>query len=112
MVCCLQASAAMRGDVNGDNAVDVSDLNLIINKILGMGNYGNTDLNGDNTTDVSDINIVINIILGMDVPETHEYVDLGLPGGVLWATCNIGAQKPEEYGKYFAWGEIRGYAKD
>ncbi|MBQ0069138.1 MAG: hypothetical protein KBT09_05215, partial [Bacteroidales bacterium] len=67
MVCCLQASAAMRGDVNGDNAVDVSDLNLIINKILGMGNYSNTDLNGDNTTDVSDINIVINIILGMDV---------------------------------------------
>lgn len=112
MVCCLQASAAMRGDVNGDNAVDVSDLNLIINKILGMGNYSNTDLNGDNTTDVSDINIVINIILGMDVPETHEYVDLGLPGGVLWATCNIGAESPEDYGLYFAWGEIRGYAKD
>lgn len=36
----------------------------------------------------------------------HEYVDLGLPSGTLWATCNIGATKPEEYGDYFAWGEI------
>jgi hypothetical protein len=34
-----------------------------------------------------------------------EFVDLGLPSGTLWATCNIGASKPEEYGDYFAWGE-------
>ena len=33
----------------------------------------------------------------------HEYVDLGL--SVKWATCNVGANKPEEYGDYFAWGE-------
>ena len=35
----------------------------------------------------------------------HPYVDLGLPSGTLWATCNIGANAPEEYGDYFAWGE-------
>ena len=35
----------------------------------------------------------------------HEYVDLGLPSGTLWATCNVGANSPEEYGDYFAWGE-------
>ena len=35
----------------------------------------------------------------------HEWVDLGLPSGTLWATCNIGANSPEEYGDYFAWGE-------
>lgn len=35
----------------------------------------------------------------------HEYVDLGLPSGLKWATCNVGASKPEEYGYYFAWGE-------
>lgn len=35
----------------------------------------------------------------------HAYVDLGLPSGTLWATCNIGATKPEEFGDYFAWGE-------
>lgn len=37
----------------------------------------------------------------------HEYVDLGLPSGRLWATCNIGATKPTEYGDYYAWGEIK-----
>ena len=36
---------------------------------------------------------------------THEYVDLGLPSGLLWATCNVGATSPEDYGDYFAWGE-------
>ena len=35
----------------------------------------------------------------------HEYVDLGLPSGLLWATCNVGAETPEEYGNYYAWGE-------
>ncbi len=35
----------------------------------------------------------------------HDYIDLGLPSGTLWATCNVGANKPEEYGDYFAWGE-------
>lgn len=39
----------------------------------------------------------------------EDYVDLGLPSGTLWATRNIGASKPEEYGDYFAWGEIQGY---
>lgn len=37
----------------------------------------------------------------------HDYVDLGLPSGTLWATCNMGASKPEDYGNYYAWGEIR-----
>ena len=37
----------------------------------------------------------------------HEYVDLGLPSGTLWATCNVGANSPEEYGDYFAWGETK-----
>ncbi len=37
--------------------------------------------------------------------ENHEYVDLGLPSGTLWATCNVGATKPTEYGDLFAWGE-------
>ena len=35
----------------------------------------------------------------------HEYVDLGLPSGTLWATCNLGASAPEEFGDYYAWGE-------
>ena len=38
---------------------------------------------------------------------THGYVDLGLPSGLLWATCNVGADNPEDYGDYFAWGETQ-----
>lgn len=37
----------------------------------------------------------------------HEWVDLGLPSGTLWATCNVGADTPEGYGDYFAWGETQ-----
>jgi hypothetical protein len=40
-----------------------------------------------------------------NVHEGHEWVDLGLPSGLKWATCNVGASSPEEYGDYFAWGE-------
>ena len=37
--------------------------------------------------------------------DTKEAVDLGL--SVKWATCNVGATKPEEYGNYYAWGETQ-----
>lgn len=43
----------------------------------------------------------------------HEWIDLGL--SVKWATCNVGADSPEEYGNYFAWGETKSkteYTKD
>lgn len=41
----------------------------------------------------------------------YEFVDLGLPSGTLWATCNVGATKPEESGLYFSWGETEGYER-
>ena len=44
---------------------------------------------------------------GQSVVGEHEYVDLGLPSGLKWATCNVGAEKPEDYGDYFAWGETK-----
>ena len=50
------------------------------------------------------------LTLGIEVnvsTSVHEYVDLGLPSGLLWATCNVGADAPEEYGDYFAWGETQ-----
>lgn len=37
----------------------------------------------------------------------HAYVDLGLPSGTLWATCNVGANRPEDCGDYYAWGETK-----
>lgn len=39
----------------------------------------------------------------------HAYVDLGLPSGTKWATMNVGANSPTDYGLYFAWGETQGY---
>jgi uncharacterized protein (TIGR02145 family) len=42
-----------------------------------------------------------------DCVNGHAYVDLGLPSGLLWATCNVGASAPEDYGDYFAWGETQ-----
>ena len=57
-----------------------------------------------------DIQGVMPVIWGGGVnPDTHEYVDLGL--SVKWATCNIGANSPEEAGLYFAWGETSGYTE-
>lgn len=39
----------------------------------------------------------------------HDYVDLGLPSRLMWATCNIGAEKPENFGQYFKFGETVPY---
>ena len=39
------------------------------------------------------------------VTDEHDFVDLNLPSGTLWATCNVGADSPEEFGDYFSWGE-------
>ena len=36
----------------------------------------------------------------------YEYVDLGLPSGLKWAKCNLGAKKETDYGYYFQWGDI------
>lgn len=46
---------------------------------------------------------------GLDNEDSTDFVDLGLPSGTKWATYNIGASSPEEYGYYFAWGETTGY---
>ena len=49
-------------------------------------------------------NVELNAIVGHGFENGHEYVDLGL--SVKWATCNVGANLPEDYGDYFAWGEV------
>lgn len=68
----LCATAQVRGDVTGDGIVDVSDVNTVVNIILGKANAasypGNADCNGDGIVDVADVNIIVNIILGKDVP--------------------------------------------
>ena len=49
-----------------------------------------------------------NISNGSNAHNGHGFVDLGLPSGTLWATCNVGATSPEQAGLYFAFGETVG----
>ena len=42
-----------------------------------------------------------------EVDNKNKFVDLGLPSGTLWATCNVGAYSAGDYGDYFAWGEVQ-----
>lgn len=65
------------------------------------------------------VNVYVNIINSLGgsltvcregvngVYRNHEYVDLGLPSGTVWATCNVGASRAEDCGNYYAWGETR-----
>ena len=42
----------------------------------------------------------------MEQTKQYEYVDLGLPSGLKWAKCNVGATSETDYGSYFQWGDI------
>ena len=61
--------------------------------------------------DVSELDSIVFVEEDVIIDDTHgitnghEWVDHGLPSGTLWATCNVGADSPEDYGDYFAWGE-------
>ena len=52
--------------------------------------------------------LIMVLLLGVSgFAQDGEYVDLGLPSGLLWAKCNLGATTPEGYGNYYAWGETQ-----
>lgn len=101
-------SGKLLGDVDGDEKLTILDVNIIsnmiINPTLNPQDRKIADANEDGRVSMAD---VVNVIdrLGHEIHNGHECVDLGT--GVLWATCNIGASKPEEYGDFFAWGETK-----
>ena len=115
------AQTTLKGDVNGDGEVNVTDVTMIVEYVLGQHNssfiVANADVNGDGNITVTDVAEAVNIILdgnGGNTPQSYltcpdnnhpHMIDLGLPSGTLWACCNVGATKPEEYGGYYAWGE-------
>ena len=78
-------------------------------------NGWNTAANGSGTSYTDKQSITISqditlyaqweVIATTGVENGHEWVDLGLPSGLKWATCNVGTTTPEGYGDYFAWGE-------
>ena len=59
------------------------------------------DVNNDGEVTISDVIAVIN-----DILYPPEAIDLGLPSGTKWASCNIGTTRPEEAGEYYAWGQV------
>ena len=72
--------------------------------------YVQGDANGDNIVNMDDLTALINYLVFGEWPSvpapSGKFVDLGLPSGTLWATCNVGATNPEEYGNYYSWGEV------
>lgn len=64
--------------------------------------YGSSTL-GEKVTLIKDANDIV--VCSIKELSDEGYVDLGLPSGRLWASCNLGASSPCEYGNYYAWGE-------
>ena len=62
---------------------------------------------GSGTTTITATAYGLTATCAVSVIGADDYVDLGLPSGTLWATKNVGATQPKEYGQYFAWGETQ-----
>ena len=99
-----------RGDVDRDGAVNISDVTCLIDNLLKGVPEGDVDQDG--LVNISDVTSLIDYLLKgswpddpVTPPDEGDWVDLGLPSGTLWATRNVGANAPEDYGDYFAWGE-------
>ena len=58
---------------------------------------------------LDDLNYTVKIQNLTSCPDKNHphMIDLGLPSGTKWSCCNVGATKPEEYGAYYAWGEVK-----
>ena len=89
------------------NSFLVLSLLMLPSLVSNAQEYLRGDVDLDGHVDISDVTCLINYLLKGSWPDAdgYEYVDLGLPSGTLWATCNVGANCPEEYGDYFAWSE-------
>ena len=98
-------------DENGDS-IYIDGFYAGISPIKTMISYGSHDFKAIRNSKTLKQTITIteaseSVRLMFNEINGHEYVDLGLPSGLKWATCNIGADKPEDYGDYFAWGETK-----
>ena len=121
------AQSTLKGDVNGDGEVNMTDVTMIVEHVLGQNNSSfiaaNADVNGDGSITVTDVAEAVNIILDgnggntpqayLTCPDDHHphLIDLGLPSGTKWACCNLDDNptklSPTNYGGYYAWGEVK-----
>ena len=120
------SSRKLKGDVNDDGSVDISDVVATINHMAGTAVFARADVNKDSSVDISDVVAIINIIAkgikeyedeninpveedfavlaGWCPDSNHPHIiDMG-PAG-KWACCNVGASNPQDFGGYYAWGE-------
>jgi formylglycine-generating enzyme required for sulfatase activity len=75
----LSATAQVQGDINGDNKVDIADVNAVINMMLGKSaQTAAGDINGDGSVDIADVNAVINLMLGKTNQEVQTYTVNGV----------------------------------
>lgn len=80
---------------------------LIYCFIIPLMMYGQGKVSRHHASSIKNQSYPANISKANGFENNHGYVDLGLSSGTLWATCNIGANLPTDYGDYFAWGEIK-----
>ena len=110
----VESSSEIIGDVVPDGVINRQDLDALVDAYTsGTTVTGVTDIDTDTRLTIADVTKLISMLpqQGDEAPSIyngHEYVDLGLPSGTLWATCNVGANSPEGYGCYFAWAETSG----
>lgn len=108
----VESSSELVGDVVPDGVINQQDLNALVNAYTsGTTVTKATDIDTDNQLTIADITKLISMLPlqgddnNSNTYNGHAYVDLGLPSGTLWATCNVGAATPEDIGDYYAWGE-------
>ena len=93
-------NGTIESDVNGRYAPG-STVTVTANPDDGCGFMRWSDGNTDNPQTITIGTVDVSLTALFFAPT----VDLGLESGTLWATCNLGAAKPWEYGNYYAWGE-------
>lgn len=93
------------GDGQTAIAEKIAAVTTAINNLIAEVNSGNTSAAAALAQIIQKLEELKGNIGGGDTPSTMEYVDLGLPSGLKWAKCNLGASKPSDYGDYYAWGE-------
>ncbi len=94
----------------GNDKATISNITLTVQETPSAPAGKKGDVNNDGVVNVGDVTSLVDVILYGDEEEpdtptitTGEAIDLGL--SVKWASCNVGASTPEEYGGYYAWGE-------
>lgn len=102
------SESGLPGDFNNNGKWDAEDVDYLSQAIMeNKQPTASTDLNQDDKLNVADVVLLLRAVNQGYWPFVPEYVDLGLPSGTLWATCNVGAMKPEDVGGYYAWGETQ-----